>query len=87
MPTSQVEAMKVIREVGFDYMVYDACPCNGTLYYGEKNGLVEHCLYENCGMSRYRTDMKSKKVPRKDMHYFPIGLHLQLYFKALNILG
>jgi hypothetical protein len=38
MPTSRVEARKVIREVGCDYVVYDACPCDHTLYYGEKNG-------------------------------------------------
>jgi hypothetical protein len=28
MPLSRLEARKVIKEVGFDYVVIDACPCN-----------------------------------------------------------
>ena len=73
MPRSRAEARKVIREVGLDYIVIDACPCDETLYYGDRNGELQQCPHEKCGLSRYRTDMKSQKVPRKKMHYFPIG--------------
>jgi hypothetical protein len=82
MPFSRAEARKVIREVGLDYITIDACPCDATLYYGGKNGLLERCPHENCGLSRYRTDMKSKKVPRKKMHYFPISPRLQALFRS-----
>lgn len=82
MPKNRAEARSVVREVGFDYVVYDACPCDGTLYYGERFEHLEKCPRENCGLSRYRTDMKSKKVPRKKMHYFPIGPRLQALFRS-----
>jgi GTP cyclohydrolase FolE2 len=36
MPSSRSEARKVIKEVGFDYVVIDACPCDQTLYYGDR---------------------------------------------------
>ena len=38
MPCYRVEARKVIREVGLDYIVIDACLCDETLYYGDRNG-------------------------------------------------
>jgi hypothetical protein len=43
MPCSRAEARKVIREVGFDYIVIDACPCDETLYYGATNGDLQKC--------------------------------------------
>jgi hypothetical protein len=82
MPCSRAEARKVIREVGFDYIVIDACPCDETLYYGATNGDLQKCPKESCGLSRYRTDMKSSKVLRKKMYYFPIGPRLQALFKS-----
>jgi hypothetical protein len=82
MPHSRAEARKVIREVGFDYIVIDACPCDETLYYRERNEHLQSCPKANCGLSRYRLDMKSLKVPRKKMHYFPIGPRLQALFKS-----
>jgi hypothetical protein len=82
MPRSRAEARKVIREVGFDYVVIDACPCDETLYYGPENGHLQNCPKQECGLSRYRTDMKSSKVPRKKMHYFPIGPRLQAMYRS-----
>jgi hypothetical protein len=82
MPHSRAEARKVIREVGLDYTLIDACPCDETLYYGKKNGELQRCPHERCGLSRYRTDTKSKTVPRKKMHYFPIGPRLQALYRS-----
>jgi hypothetical protein len=82
MPTSRAEARRVIREVGFDYVIIDACPCDETLYYGPRNGHLQSCPNEKCGLSRYRTDRKSLKVPRKKMHYFPIAPRLQALFRS-----
>jgi hypothetical protein len=82
MPKTRAEARKVIRKVGFDYVTIDACPCDETLYYGPRNGHLQSCPNEKCGMSRYRTDVKSSKVPRKKMHYFPIAPRLQALFRS-----
>jgi hypothetical protein len=38
MPSIRAEARRVIREVCFDYVIIDACPCDETLYYGPRNG-------------------------------------------------
>jgi hypothetical protein len=82
MPKSRTEARKVIREVGFNYVIIHACLCDQTLYYGPQNGHLQSCPNEKCGLSRYRTDMKSAKVPRKKMHYFPIAPQLQALFRS-----
>jgi hypothetical protein len=82
MPCNRADARKVIREVGFDYIIIDACPCDGTLYYGDRNAHLQQCPLENCGLSRYRTDLKSQTVPRKKMHYFPIGPRLQALYRS-----
>jgi hypothetical protein len=84
MPKTRAEARKVIREVGFDYVIIDACPCDETLYYSPINGLLQRCPNEKCGLSRYHTDMKSSKVPREKMHYFLIAPRLLALFRSLK---
>jgi hypothetical protein len=82
MPKSRAEARRVIGEVGFDYVTIDACPCDKTLYYGPQNEHLQSCPNIECGLSRYRSDLKSSKVPRKKMHYFPLAPRLQAIFKS-----
>jgi hypothetical protein len=38
MPRMRSEARRIIKEVDFDYVVIDACPCDKTLYYGPERG-------------------------------------------------
>lgn len=64
MPLTRAEARKVITDVGLDYVTYDACPCDGTLYFDE-NEKKTSCPIPSCKLSRYREDLVSKKVPRK----------------------
>jgi hypothetical protein len=64
MPKTRYEARKIVSDMGLDYISIHACPCDGMLYYGPNAELTE-CPIEGCGLSRYRDDMLSKKVPRK----------------------
>ena len=82
MPASRGEARRVIREVGFDYETIDACPCDNFLYYGRVNGALTRCPLEDCKLPRYRSDLQSKTVPQKKMHYFPITPRLVALFKS-----
>lgn len=82
IPVNRGEARKVIREVGFDYDIIDVCPCDDFIYYGPVNGTLTHCPRENCNFSRYRTDLKTKNVPRKKMHYFPISPRLLALYRS-----
>lgn len=84
IPKTRAEARKVIRDVGFDYVVIDACPCDEFIYYGEREQQLQKCPREGCGLSRYRTDLKATKVPRKKFHYFPITPRLLAFFRSPN---
>lgn len=63
MPTTRAEARKIITDVGLDYKVYDACPCDLTLYYGPLKSYLQAC--PKCNTSRYSDTTVTKKVPRK----------------------
>jgi hypothetical protein len=62
MPRTRVEATKVLTDIGLDYKVYDACPCDRTLYYGRHK---DKLACPKCKLSRYGTTTKKKTVPRK----------------------
>jgi hypothetical protein len=62
VPSTRAEARKVLSEVGLDYKVYDACPCDKTLYYGKYK---DKLACPKCKLSRYETTTKKKTVPRK----------------------
>jgi predicted RNA-binding Zn-ribbon protein involved in translation (DUF1610 family) len=69
MPLTRAEAQKVIRTVGLEYETNDTCPCDEVLYFGDNaNALV--C--PKCGVSRYREDLRKKKVPRKVRHPYTL---------------
>jgi hypothetical protein len=36
MPHTRAKARRILIEIGLDYKVYDACPCDHTFYYGKK---------------------------------------------------
>lgn len=82
MPSARSEARIVIRDVGFDYITIDACPCDEFLYHGPEKSKLTECPREQCKLSRYRTDMKTHKIPRKKMHYFPITPRLLALFRS-----
>jgi hypothetical protein len=54
---TRVEAKTAFTKVGFNYKVYDVCPCNKTLYYGKCNYRVHPpsrasspCVYSQCAV-------------------------------------
>lgn len=62
MPRSRQEARKVISDVGLDYQVIHACPCDKTLYFGT---LENATFCPKCKISRYGNTTIKKTVPRK----------------------
>jgi hypothetical protein len=59
MPRSCADARQLISEVGLDYKVIHACPCDKTLYYGTNDTLTA------CPKCRYKYNTVRKNVPRK----------------------
>ena len=82
MPRSRMEARKVITECGLDYITIDCCPCDNFIYYGPVSENLQHCTVPQCGLSRYRDDLKKKTVPRKKFHYFPLSPRLQSLYRS-----
>jgi hypothetical protein len=62
MPLTRFEVRNVITNVGLDYITIDACPCDEVLYFHDNENKT---FCPKCRKSRYREDLKSKKVPRK----------------------
>jgi hypothetical protein len=62
MPRSRADARKIVSEVGLDYHVIHACPCDMTLYYGP-NETLSSC--PKCHKSRFKENTIRKNVPRK----------------------
>jgi hypothetical protein len=72
MSLTRAEAHKVIIDIGLDYVTIDACPCDEVLYYEEN----ENCIScHKCKRSRYREDLRTKRVPRKVCKTLPISCH------------
>ena len=77
MPPSCADARKLVSEVGLDYNVIHACPCNKTLYYG-KNGSLSSC--PKCRRSRFKDNTIRTNVPRKvNLHSF-FHYHFSFFF-------
>ena len=53
---NQAKARKVIKEVGFDYVVIDTCFSDETVYYRERNRHLKKCTHINCKISQYHID-------------------------------
>ena len=70
MPRSRADERKLVSEVGLDYNVIHACPCDKTLYYG-KNESLSSC--PECQRSRFKENTVRTNVPRK------VSLHIFFY--------
>lgn len=63
MPETYEEGRQLIKQLGLDYDIIDACPCDEFLYYGKKESTLISC--PKCNLSRYKANTVTKKVPRK----------------------
>ena len=79
MPLSRYEARKVISMCGLDYITIHCCPCDETIYYGDRSELLR-C--PRCNRSRYKEGMKTNNVPQKKFHYFPLAPRLQALYRS-----
>ena len=83
--TEKFRLKNMLDNFGLDHQKIDACVNNCILYYKDKIDEVE-CPY--CYEPRYKTTSNSSKqknrhIPRKVLHYFPLGPCLQhLYMSS-----
>lgn len=85
LPDSYYEAQKITTDLGFSYKTWDACPKNFMLFRNEYEEL-DRCII--CEASRYKQfggdssgpENQSKKIPAKQVQYFPLTPRLQRLF-------
>lgn len=82
LPSSWKEAKKLLRSIGMEYHIIHACENDCVLFRNEHANLDE-C--PECGLSRYRSDMVTDKVPRKAMRYFPLIPRLLHNFRCSDL--
>lgn len=69
MSRTRQEARKVISDVGLDYIVIHACPCDRTLYFGP----LEHATFcPKCKLSRYGNNRHKTTVLNKIEAHFSL---------------
>ena len=61
----------------------DSCSCNNFIYYGAEKEKLKQC--EKCNHSRYRTDVRKKKVLYRKMYYFPLDPSLQAHYRSYEL--
>ena len=71
-----------MKDIGMEYQSIDACPDDHIIYYGQHASKTE---FPVCGISRYRTNQVTKRVPRRVLHHIPIIPRLQRLFKCESI--
>lgn len=77
-PESYAAAKKALKDVGMGYEVFDACVNSCHLYYKE-GAIFDQCPV--CGTLRY-TKNDGKKIPRKQVRYFPLTPRLQRLYMS-----
>ncbi|XP_062080241.1 uncharacterized protein LOC133784996 [Humulus lupulus] len=80
IPRSYYDAKKMLRDLGLGYETIHVCEYDCTLFWKE-NKNAERCPI--CGHERYKFQgTKGKKIPHKNMQYFPITPRLQRLFMS-----
>lgn len=82
LPGSWKEAKKVLRAIGMKHEVIHACPNDCILFRKEHKHEV---TCPECGASRYKENMLTKKVPQKAMRYFPLVPRLLHTFRCSDL--
>ena len=78
LPSSRVEAKKVMKMLGFDYNSIHTCENDCILFKGEYETL-NSC--PKCGNSRY----KDHDTPRKVLRKFPLLSRIKHIFQSLEL--
>ena len=78
LPKNYYEANKITSDLGFNYKIWDACPNSCMLFRNDAENL-DKC--EICSESRYKKfdnhPNDGKKIPAKQVRYFPLKPRLQ----------
>ncbi|KAK2640532.1 hypothetical protein Ddye_028327 [Dipteronia dyeriana] len=89
LPCSYYEAQKITVNLGFTYKTWDACPKNCMLFINEDENLD---AYDICGESGYKDiggdsnnpQTEGKRIPAKQVRYFPLVPRLQGLFMSFK---
>ncbi|GJU85489.1 putative transposon, En/Spm-like, transposase-associated domain protein [Tanacetum coccineum] len=87
---SYYEANKIVFDLGFSYETWDACPNDCMLFHGDDK-FLDSCSF--CEASRYKKFNNDKqddddnfifkrKIPAKQVHYFPLKTRLKRLFMS-----
>ncbi|KAK9190605.1 hypothetical protein WN943_019212 [Citrus x changshan-huyou] len=87
LPDSYYEAQKITTDLGFSYKTWDACPNNCMLFryeYEELNkcNICEASRYKQFGGDPSGLENQDKKIPAKQVRYFPLTPRLQRLFMS-----
>ena len=82
LPRSYRELSAIMKDIGMEYQIIDACP-NDHIIYHKQHEFATEC--PECHISRYRIDQITKRVPRKVLRYIPIIPRMQRLFKCTSL--
>jgi hypothetical protein len=74
LPCTYRELSAIMKDIGMEYKVIDACPNDHVIYYGKYASEVK---FPQCQINRYRTDQVTQHVPCKVLRHIPIIPFLQ----------
>ena len=82
IPTSRVEARKILDSLGMKYEAIHACPNDCCLY---RNSHADDMTCFKCGTTRFRTDLQGTNTPRKILRHMPLIPRIQHMFRVRSL--
>ncbi|XP_073103331.1 uncharacterized protein [Elaeis guineensis] len=82
VPNSFYEAKKLIQDLGLEYIKIDACLNDCVIYWGEHANAI---ICPVCNLSHWKYQGRTRNIPHKILHYFPLKPRLQrLYMSKIT---
>ncbi|XP_073108719.1 uncharacterized protein [Elaeis guineensis] len=82
VPNSFYEAKKLIQDLGLEHIKIDACLNDCVIYWGEHANAI---VCPVCNLSRWKYQGRTRNIPHKILHYFPLKPRLQrLYMSKIT---
>ncbi|XP_073117096.1 uncharacterized protein [Elaeis guineensis] len=82
VPNSFYEAKKLIQDLGLEHIKIDACLNDCVIYWREHANAI---VCPVCNLSRWKYQGRTRNIPHKILHYFPLKPRLQrLYMSKIT---
>ncbi|XP_073098871.1 uncharacterized protein [Elaeis guineensis] len=82
VPNSFYEVKKLIQDLGLEHIKIDACLNDCVIYWGEHANAI---VCPVCNLSRWKYQGRTRNIPHKILHYFPLKPRLQrLYMSKIT---